>query len=411
MENILCEDAVFNYINNNIQRSIKPGPDGLKPIISPCINSTFLWFFYWDTYFADFALLETGNESQVVNNLDNMKWFVDNLGFVPNAYQSKEAEDNEVNRSQPPLFARGVWDYYSWKKDLNILRTYLPAIEKEYEFWQKNRMTPCGLNRYYHHADNDYLLSFYNVIMERLGLHPDLYEDKLEQGANFLAIAESGWDFNCRYPEGGNPYTCTHYVPVDLNSILYNVECIIARSNELLNNPEKAMQYHKYSEERKEKMNRYLLAPDGIYRDYNFITGEHSPYVSGASFCPFAMGVSDDVEALERVVSILEETYGISACEKKDRERFDQWDFPYMWPPVVYFCVTALKRLNSEKLEIVAKKYLSTVQNVYQQTGDLWEKYDSVKGCVGLNAEYHTPAMMGWTAGVYIYILRVLGLI
>ena len=39
----------------------------------------------------------------------------------------------------------------------------LPAIEKEYEFWQKNRMTPCGLNRYYHHADNDYLLSFYNV--------------------------------------------------------------------------------------------------------------------------------------------------------------------------------------------------------------------------------------------------------
>lgn len=68
----------------------------------------------------------------------------------------------------------------------------LPAIEKEYEFWQKNRMTPCGLNRYYHHADNDYLLSFYNVIMERLGLHPDLYEDKLEQGANFLAIAESG---------------------------------------------------------------------------------------------------------------------------------------------------------------------------------------------------------------------------
>ena len=136
MEKILYKDDVFTYINNNIKRSIKPGPDGLNPIISPCINTAFLYFFYWDTYFANVALLETDNEKQVVNNLDNMKYFVETLGFIPKAYQSKEAEDDETNRSQPPLFARGVWDYYCKKKDLNILKTYLPAIEKEYGFWQ-----------------------------------------------------------------------------------------------------------------------------------------------------------------------------------------------------------------------------------------------------------------------------------
>lgn len=402
-------DKIFAWINHNIQKTIKPGVAGLKPITSPCIDAGFLCFFYWDTYFANLALLNTNNEEQVRNNLENMQWFVDRFGFIPNAYQPEVVEDDGTNRSQPPLFARGVWDYYSEKKDVGILAEYLPAIEKEYAFWQANRKTPCGLNRYFHHATDEYLLSFYKVIMERLQLEEGLYPNKLEQATHFLAIAESGWDFTCRFPEGDNAYACANYAPVDLNSILYDVECVLAQGYALLGDDAKAQAYETYAEERKEKMNKYMLADDGIYYDYNFVTGKRSPYISGASFYPFAMGVSKDVKSLEKVVAILEEEHGLSACEKKDRNKFDQWDFPYMWAPIVYFCVTALKKLNSKKFNDIANKYLTTVRSVYEKTGVLWEKYDSVKGEVGVSHEYQTPPMMGWTAGVYVYILKLLG--
>ena len=408
MKKGIANDQVLEYIVDNMRKTIKLGPDGLKPIVSPCMDSGFLYFFYWDTYFANLALFATGDEEQIQNNLDNMKWFVENFGFIPNAYQSKTAEDNETNRSQPPLFARGVWDYYCEKQDVEILKTYLPAMVKEYEFWQTNRSTPCGLNRYYHHANDEYLSNFYKWIMQRLGLNPALYEDKIGQGAHFLAIAESGWDFTCRYPEGDNAYACAHYLPVDLNSILYDVERIISQAYTLLGDTKKGEEYNQYAKIRKENINKYLLAGDGMYYDYNFVTEEHSPYVSGASLCPFAFGVSNDVDALDKTVALLEEEHGISVCEKKDRDRFDQWDFPSMWPPVVYFCVTALKRLNSDKFERIAKKYLTTVSNVYQQTGALWEKYNSQTGVVAVTHEYTTPKMMGWTAGVYTHIVKML---
>lgn len=398
------EDKVFEYIKNNIGRSIRE-QKALKPVITPCIDSAFLCFFYWDTYFANLALAEIGNFEQIENNLDNMKWFVDTLGFVPNAYEPDQ-EDNGLNRSQPPLFARGVWDYYCIKNDIAILKKYLPALEREHEFWQKNRMTPCGLNRYWHHATDKYLLEFYDVITERLKLQKDAYEDKIGQGAHFLAIAESGWDFTCRFPEEENVYACGNYAPVDLNSILYDQERIIARANDLLGNQEKSQLFNQYAEERREKMNRYMLSNDGFYYDYNFITNTHSPYLSSASFCPFAMGVSDDLQMLEKTLNRLEEEHGVTSCEKKDRTIFDQWDYPTMWPPLMYFCVTALKRLKSKHFIRVADKYLSTVRCVFEKTSSLWEKYDSVQGGVAVTREYGTHKMMGWTAGVYAYILK-----
>ena len=38
----------------------------------------------------------------------------------------------------------------------------------------------------------------------------------------------------------------------------------------------------------------------------------------------------------------------------------------------------------------------------FEKTGLLWEKYDALKGSVSVTREYDTPAMMGWTAGVYL---------
>ena len=50
----------------------------------------------------------------------------------------------------------------------------------------------------------------------------------------------------------------------------------------------------------------------------------------------------------------------------------------------------------------IAEKYKSLVERVFEATGNLWEKYDVTTGEVSNNREYKTPAMMGWTAGVYV---------
>ena len=55
--------------------------------------------------------------------------------------------------------------------------------------------------------------------------------------------------------------------------------------------------------------------------------------------------------------------------------------------------------------ERIAKKYEEVVELNFDKTGNLWEKYNVVDGTVSVSKEYETPTMMGWSAGVYLYVL------
>ena len=57
-----------------------------------------------------------------------------------------------------------------------------------------------------------------------------------------------------------------------------------------------------------------------------------------------------------------------------------------------------------EDAKRLAEKYLSTVQKSFKKTGQLWEKYDALKGELSVCLEYETPPMLGWTAGVYMFL-------
>lgn len=45
---------------------------------------------------------------------------------------------------------------------------------------------------------------------------------------------------------------------------------------------------------------------------------------------------------------------------------------------------------------------------VFEKTGCLWEKYNVVEGSINVTNEYEMPAMMGWSAGVYLYCADLL---
>ena len=75
------------------------------PYISPSMKGIFTEMFYWDEYFTNIGLILDGLSDQAYYNLKNIAKFIDELGFMPNA-------NNLTDRSQPPFFVLGVYDYY-----------------------------------------------------------------------------------------------------------------------------------------------------------------------------------------------------------------------------------------------------------------------------------------------------------
>ncbi|EPB66047.1 hypothetical protein ANCCEY_14865 [Ancylostoma ceylanicum] len=71
----------------------------------------------------------------------NFAHMITNYGFVPNG-----GRIYYLRRSQPPLFAPMVYEYYQATKDKELIREMLPVIEKEYNFWTSNRSLPITVN-------------------------------------------------------------------------------------------------------------------------------------------------------------------------------------------------------------------------------------------------------------------------
>ena len=56
----------------------------------------------------------------------------------------------------------------------------------------------------------------------------------------------------------------------------------------------------------------------------------------------------------------------------------------------------------------IAEKYVSMVIKNFKETGKIWEKYNVVHGSIEVNNEYDMPAMLGWSASVFVYCYELL---
>ena len=370
-----------------------------KPFSSPSIEDKFQDFYYWDTYFINVGLITDGLLEQAKNNIDNIAFFIRRMGYMPNA-------SHLHNTSQPPLFTRAVFDYYANTKDVSILKDNLDAILIEYEFFMKERTTQIGLNQYgccgYSEDSFDGLYSYFS---NRLGIKKDTLEEKIQFVKNLLAICESGWDCTPCFDAPDEPYVIDRFVQVALNSLLYDVEVKIAKIYKILGDGKQSKAFLKLAKSRKKLVNKYLFDKNRrIYLDYNFIDGLFSSTVSTASFYPYAVGLKGSKKDLKNLLNLLELPYGVSTCEYKPKSNYLQWDYPLMWAPQTYFTYEALKQNGLRKdANRIARKYMQTVEDNYNKTGVLWEKYNAKTGEIGSAKESVANPMLGWTAGVYQY--------
>ncbi len=372
-----------------------------KSYSTPCVKEDFMYFFYWDTYFTNLGFYEIGMSEQAGNNLCNIAYLIERLGYMPNA-------DILTDRSQPPLFVRGVYDYWKRTGDEGCIAKFLPAMLREYNFWMSERMTPCGLNRYRGQADSSELNEFNRAMYRRLKLDESVQPVE-SAGLSLLAVAESGWDFSSRFFNGSG-CAALDICPVDLNAILYDAEQKLAEFLDMQGRRAEAREMAARAVSRRESMRKLMRNPqNGIYYDYDFKARTITGKLTAASLSAWAFSVEADGSGLSDVLAGLETDYGLLSSEYRKGERNFQWDYPMMWPPLAYIGAYAAIHAGDRNAAIrLMNKYCTTAEKVFSETGKLWEKYDVVHCGVGEGVEYETPPMMGWTAGVYLHFKSLL---
>lgn len=349
--------------------------------------------YYWDTYFTNKGLELSGRYAQAKSNTDNMLYLVNKYGFMPNGNRTYY-----LKRSQPPFLSVMVRDVYDHYRDEIWLRGAYYALEKEYSFWMRDRISPVGLNVYggllSAGADPE---AAKDAFSKRVGFVPE--RSAADVSAHYALSCESGWDCNPRWGCEG-----FDYAPVDLNSLLYMMELNMAYFSEILKTGIEK-EWEERAEKRRVLMNRCMDNGEGLLLDYNFRENKLSGILSAASFYPLFAGLASEKQARAVVNNLhrLEGEYGIFTCEKNDAEGVYQWDYPNGWACLQYIAFTGLDRYGyKEEAVRIAGKYKKLAESVFEETGNLWEKYNVRDGNIQVSNEYDMPAMMGWSAGVYL---------
>lgn len=378
--------------------------------------------YYWDSYFTMLGLQEDGEIETIQNMVDNFSWLIDHYGFIPNGNRTYY-----LSRSQPPFYAKMV-ELLADIKGEQVLVDYLPFLEKEYEFWMAgagdldsqrtaNRrvvMMPDGeiLNRYWDNKNTPRPESYREDVAtadEALRIFPDRQREEVYR--NLRAAAESGWDFSSRWltPEDGDNFRLstihtTDILPVDLNSLLYNLERTIARAYRLSDNSEKADSYRQKFETRGRAINKYFWdGREGYFMDYNYREGGHTGVISLAGVYPLFFGIADAAQSelvSGNVKYIFLKAGGVVTTP---HDTGQQWDAPNGWPPLQWITIIGLRNYGHNELsETIKNRWLQHNTAVYKRTYKMLEKYnveDLSKRSGG--GEYPTQDGFGWTNGVY----------
>ena len=356
--------------------------------------------YYWDTYFTNLGLLIDGRALLAKYNVDNMLYLISRFGHMPNGNRTYY-----ISRSQPPYLSMMVRDIYEYFGDKAWLRGAYEALLIEYDFWMTKRMTSCGLNQYSDDSPDEEFIRISPDYCKRIGYTP-AGKSPLDIGRHYLAVAESGWDINTRFG-----FDASRFVQVDLNSLLYRLEKNMAHfACELSIGG--ADEWEKRAETRKERIFALLENEQGLLLDYDFVAKKHSDTFAAVSFIPLLCGVAEQrhADAMVRNLARLEAAHGILATESNPFPGHYQWGTPNGWPCMQYAAFAGLSAYGYEKeARRIAGKYIKLCDSAFEETGKLWEKYNVIDGNVNVTAEYETPAMMGWTAGVYLKAKELLG--
>lgn len=414
-------------VEENIERLwevLTRQPDGengsLVPLPYPYIvpGGRFGEIYYWDSYFTMLGLKASGRIEMLENMVKNFSYLIDRYGHIPNGNRTYY-----LSRSQPPFFSLMI-ELLATAKDKSVLLTYLPQLEKEYEFWMKGAANltddlmathhcvrmPDGtvLNRYWDEKDTPRPESYAADI--ELANHS--FQDLPILFRHLRAGAESGWDYSCRWFKDINEFGTIHttdIVPVDLNSLLWNLENCLSAAYNLNQDGDSADVYKLRAEKRKAAIHKYCWNNEsGFYFDFDWLDGKQKNVFTLAAMYPLFFGLATKEEA-GRVIDHLKTKFlNNGGLVSTLHETGQQWDAPNGWAPLQWICIIALEKYGMHSLaKEIAERWIHLNTEVFKRTGKLMEKYNVVNTNLEAGGgEYNGQDGFGWTNGVLLALLK-----
>lgn len=242
-------------------------------------------------------------------------------------------------------------------------------------------------------------------VRELVGTTGMTANEKARIGGQFLAEAETGWDFNQRFAA-----RCLDHNAVDLNGLLYDYETWLGDLSSRFDWGDGDLSQER-ADRRRELADRYLWSSrDGWFFDYDWVNRRAGPVYALAGMLPLFTGLASPEQAAAAVRNLdrFERDHGVAVTEERPECRRYQWAYPNAWPPLTWVAVASLRRYGFEEdARRIAGKYVETTRSLFARTGQLWEKTDVETGDVA-GGEYDAAPMIGWTAGVYIALREFL---
>ena len=413
----------------------------------------------WDSYFIVRGLLQAGRVELARGMVENFFFEIENYGAMLNANRTYY-----LTRSQPPFLSSMVVDVYKAtprdKEDFAWLQRAYADLEKDYEMWTRDPHLAgqTGLSRYYDfgqgpppEAVKDET-GFYKKVAGYLFFHPAQAGDyivRLPAGTNQpvagsaysmevcdvpltmqrpacdakqqfklsadyyegdRAMRESGFDVSFRFGPFGD--ATHHYAPVCLNSLLYKNEKDLEQISLWLDRDADAKKWNKRAEARKKLINRYLWnGEQGMFFDFNFVTGKMSSYRYATMFYPLWAGLAtaEQAKAVAANVKLLEHPGGIAMSTE---ETGAQWDLPYGWGNIEMLVIDGLRQYGYiADADRISYEFLSTVAENFRHDGNIREKYNVVTRSSEAHVElgYDMNVVgFGWTNAAFLELLHEL---
>jgi alpha,alpha-trehalase len=204
----------------------------------------------------------------------------------------------------------------------------------------------------------------------------------------------------------------TDLVAVDLNSLLYNEERVIAALRRLraaAGDAEVAERFTLAAETRRRALLAAAYDPDsGFFYDVRWRTGERvkdRPTLAAAA--PLYFGLATDEQGRAVSATLKREFLKPGGFVTSLIPSGQQWDAPNGWPPLEWLTIEGVRRYGGQALADTARaRWLALNRRVYRATGKMTEKYDVLDLARRAGGgEYPNQDGFGWTNGVALALL------
>ena len=374
--------------------------------------------YYWDSYFTMQGLLADHRVSDARNMVDNMAYLIDTYGFIPNGNRSYY-----LSRSQPPFFAPMVALLAAEDGGDATLLQYLPTLQKEYDFWMRGAddLTAAGevslrvarlkdgltVNRFHDNYARPRPEGYHedSTLAANSDREPaELYED-------LRAACESGWDFSSRWltdPDDLGTIRTGDIAPVDLNSLMYFMEEVLAKAYGLDGDTASETDYAKRAYERRRALlTKFWSDADGTFMDYDLVADGPTEHRTLAMVYPLYFGIATEEQAAS-VAEVIKRDFlmpGGLVTTLNDVEQ--QWDAPNGWAPLQWMAIKGLRDYGHADLaREIAQRWLTGGKRTYAREGKVVEKYNVADTSVlASGGEYPNQDGFGWSNGIFAKII------